>query len=96
MKRYLIDYNIGVIPAGHTASFPGMPENIMRESRISFWNLSLEIHTGRIFEKFISGFYILIVPLAGLTGITVVISGYILWRRKYRKKDPDRTHDGQG
>jgi hypothetical protein len=26
------------------------------------------------------------VPLTGIAGITVVISGYILWRRKYRKQ----------
>jgi len=31
-------------------------------------------------------FYILIVPLAGITGIIVVFSGYMVWRRKYRKK----------
>lgn len=84
--RYLVDYNSGVKPIGHAAQFPAMPENLVSDSRISFWSLCLELHTGRIFENIVGGFYILIVPLAGLTGIIVVFSGYILWRRKFRKQ----------
>jgi hypothetical protein len=63
-----------------------MTEDIIRESNISLWNLCLEIHTGRIYENLTGGFYILIVPLTGIAGVTVVFSGYMLWRRKYRKQ----------
>jgi hypothetical protein len=85
-KRYLVDYEAGVMPLHHRDSFPGMTETIVSESKISLWSVCLEIHTGRIFENITGDFYILIVPLAGLTGIIVVFSGYMVWRRKYRKK----------
>jgi uncharacterized iron-regulated membrane protein len=64
-----------------------MPENVRMQSGISLWSACLEFHTGRIFQNMLGDFYILIVPLAGLTGIMVVISGYIVWRRKYRVKN---------
>lgn len=70
-----------------------MPEQLVSESRISLWSLCLELHTGRIFEFVTGGFYILIVPLAGLAGIIVVFSGYILWRRKYRKQGYNNIQD---
>lgn len=85
---YLVDYTFGTIPLRHDHAFPAMPENIIRESKISLWNIALEIHTGRIFEKLIGGFYILIVPLAGITAIITVISGYVLLRRKKRRSVP--------
>lgn len=58
---------------------------------MSLWNLSLEIHTGRFFQVFLGDFYILIVPLAGLAAMTVVISGYLLWRKRYKKIENKRS-----
>ena len=69
--------NISKPPAGTK-----MPENIITETPISLWNLALEIHTGRIFSFLLSGFYILIVPLTGITSVIVILSGYLLWRKK--------------
>jgi|WetSurMetagenome_2_1015567.scaffolds.fasta_scaffold00003_231 hypothetical protein len=88
-RKYLADYSAGIIPLHNDVPFPGMPDNITGESKISLWSVCLEIHTGRIFENITGGFYILIVPLAGITGIIVVFSGYMVWRRKYRKKGYD-------
>ncbi len=85
-RMLIADYSSGIVPLQEGLSFPEMPGNMLSESRISLWNLCLEIHTGRIFEKFIGAFYILIVPLTGITGIIIVISGYILWRRKYKRQ----------
>lgn len=85
-SRYMIDYGKGAVPVWHEGIFPEMPENVLRESRMSLWSVSLEIHTGRIFEGVLGIFYILLVPLVGLGGIMVVISGYLLWRKRYRKK----------
>lgn len=82
---YLSEYNKGVLPFGHSDKFPEMPENILAESKMSIWNLCLEFHTGRIFQNITGDFYILIVPLVGLTGIIIVISGYLLWRKKFRR-----------
>lgn len=85
-NRYMVDYDKGVLPLWHEAAFPAMPENILDASGLSLWNVSLEIHTGRFFSGLLGDFYILLVPLSGLAGVMVVISGYILYRRKYKKK----------
>jgi hypothetical protein len=68
------------------SSFPSMPEKILEASPMSLWNVSLEIHTGRIFEHLIGGFYILFVPLAGICIMLVLISGFFIWWLVYQKK----------
>jgi hypothetical protein len=85
---YPVDYDKGIVPLSQGSTFPQMPENILGSSGMSLWNVCLEIHTGRIFQGMLGDFYILLVPLVGLTGVTVVLSGYLLWRRKYKIK-PD-------
>ena len=83
----LVDYDNGVIHVNNTElHFPPMPENILDVSGISLWNLALEFHTGRIFEPLLGVFYVLLVPLTGLTAFIVVISGYLLWRKRFRSK----------
>ncbi len=84
-KQYMVDYDKGAIPLYHHKLFPQMPKNVLEESRMSLWNLSLEIHTGRFFRFLLGDFYILLVPLSGLVGIMVVLSGYLLWRKKFKK-----------
>lgn len=84
-KQYMIDYDKGAIPLYHKKLFPRMPENVIKESKMSLWNLALEIHTGRFFRFFLGNFYILLVPLSGLVSIMVVLSGYLLWRKRYKK-----------
>lgn len=86
-KRYMIDYDKGVIAMHHSKQFPPMPQNVLDESKMSLWNLSLEIHTGRFFQELLGDFYILIVPLASLMSVTVVLSGYLLWRKRYKGKN---------
>jgi hypothetical protein len=83
---YMIDYERGILPLHHRNEFPPMPEGVLNESGMSLWNLALEIHTGRFFQFLTGDFYILIVPLTGLAGVIVVISGYLLWRKRYRRK----------
>ncbi len=85
-KVYIADYDRGMIPVIHKDIFPDMPLNVKEQSQLSLWNVSLEIHTGRFFQSWLKDFYILIVPLTSIFGIIVVISGYLLWRRKYRRK----------
>jgi hypothetical protein len=85
-RRYVAKYSTGMEPAGEFPMLNEMPENVRKASGMSLWNLCLEIHTGRIFGGITGGFYILIVPLAGITGIIVVLSGYMVWRRKYKIK----------
>ena len=81
----LLNMVSGVQPIRHNSSFPEMPENILRESKISLWNFCLEIHTGRIFENLTGSFYILIVPLTGIAGITVVIQRIYSMEKKIQE-----------
>lgn len=77
------DYNQGATTL-FGGSFPSMPENI-KQQPISLWNVALEVHTGRIFQSLLHDFYILIVPLTGLGLLFILISGFIVWYKKFRK-----------
>lgn len=83
--QYMIDYDKGAVPLYHEKIFPEMPANVLEESKMSLWNLSLEIHTGRFFKFLLGSFYILLVPLSGLVAVMVVLSGYLLWRKKFKR-----------
>lgn len=85
-QLYAVDYTHGVFELGKHESFPRMPENIRKSSPMSLWNLSLEIHTGRIFHFLLSDFYILLVPLTGIVTLIVLISGYLIWKKRKNKK----------
>jgi hypothetical protein len=83
-NAFWFDYNSGAQRLA-SVSFPEMPEEIRKASPMSLWNVSLELHTGRVFEHFIGPFYILIVPLAGICILLVSISGFLLWWKLHRK-----------
>jgi len=61
-----------------------MPQNI-QEAPMSLWNFCLEIHTGRIYQYLFGKFYILFIPLAGLTILWILITGYILYLKRRKK-----------
>lgn len=84
-NAWWFDYNRGAISLSGKP-FPQMPEEILKKSPMSLWNVSLEVHTGRIFEHLIGPFYILYVPLAGLCLIMVLVSGFFIWWKAHRKK----------
>lgn len=85
-NEFYFDYNQGVLPIRNTVLFGEMSAEITDKSPISLWNLSLEVHTGRIFEPILGMFYILYVPLAGICILIVLISGFFIWWMGYRKK----------
>lgn len=85
-KEFYFDYNHGVLPIRNNTPFGAMSPEIIRKSPVSLWNLSLEVHTGRIFEPLLGMFYILYVPLAGICILVVLISGFFIWWMGYRKK----------
>ncbi len=64
---------------------PEMPK-VIAEQPISWWNLALEIHTGRIFESLIGMFYILYVPLMGITTLVILITGLLMWWKAKKRK----------
>ncbi len=79
------DYNRGFVPLSGKP-FPEMPDEIIKKSPLSLWGFALEVHTGRIFEHILGPFYILIVPIVGLCLIMVIVSGFLIWWKAYRKK----------
>ena len=85
-RNYWIDYNQGIMTTDGRASFPEMPGTVLKQTPISLWNAALEVHTGRIFEHLIGPFYLLYVPLMGLTILIVLISGILIWWISYRKR----------
>ncbi len=84
-KECFFDYNNGLCTMNGEPIPVKMPDHV-REQPMSLWNVMLEVHTGRIFEHILGMFYILIVPLLGLTSIFVLISGFVVWYKRHRKK----------
>jgi len=93
-NEFYFDYNHGVLPIRNNTEFGEMSDEIIQNSPISLWNLSLEIHTGRIFEPILGMFYILYVPLAGICILIVLISGFFIWWMGYRKTKLPQRHEG--
>jgi hypothetical protein len=93
-NEFYFDYNHGVFPIRNNRQFGEMSSEIIGKSPISLWNLSLEIHTGRIFEPILGMLYILYVPLAGICILIVLISGFFIWWIGYRKTKSTRRHKG--
>lgn len=84
-REYYSDYNLGVLPISHSNNIAEMSPELIKKSPLSLWNLSLEVHTGRIFEPLLGIFYIFYVPLAGICILIVLISGFFIWWIAYRK-----------
>ncbi|MFA9372461.1 MAG: PepSY domain-containing protein [Labilibaculum antarcticum] len=84
-KEILFDYNLGAGNLSDTSGFAHMPEDILH-SPMSLWNLCLEIHTGRIYQYIFGKFYILFIPLAGLSILWILITGYILYHKQRKRK----------
>ena len=85
-NEYFFDYNRGAVPINHERRFIEMPGRIITDSPMSLWNLALEIHTARFFKFLFGRFYILFIPLFGLTMITILITGLVVWIILYNRK----------
>ncbi|MBN1339969.1 MAG: PepSY domain-containing protein [Bacteroidales bacterium] len=83
-RQYIFDYNHGVTTFGNSYTFPEMPEEIIK-CPMSLWNLALEFHTGRYYSFLFGKLYILFIPLYGISMIVVLITGFWLWWKMYRK-----------
>ena len=83
-ETFYIDYDSGINAILKENTPPQMPE-IIGNSPISLWNYALEVHTGRFFSFIFGALYILIVPIVGLGTIFILISGLIVWWKRYRK-----------
>ena len=52
-----------------------MPEQIKKQYRMPFWNFLFELHNGRIFKGVLGSFYILVIPVGGIIGLLILLSG---------------------
>lgn len=77
-------YNSGALSNNKSQLFIPMPTQIQTQP-ISLWHIALELHTGRIYNFIIGDFYILVVPIFGFITLFILISGFIVWYKKYRK-----------
>lgn len=84
-KQYYFDYNQGAVSIRHEDSFIDMPAEIMN-TPMSLWNLALEMHTARLLKVIIGPFYLLFIPLFGLFTLIILISGILLWLKKFKSK----------
>jgi hypothetical protein len=89
-SEILFDYTRGAFSHHHGVRFPEMPVPIAKSSPISLWNLALEVHTGRIFFPLIGNWYILYIPVMGISTLVVLISGYMILSRRKRAKKTSR------
>lgn len=65
------------------ADFSVMPEQV-QDGRLSLWRVALETHTGRIYTFLPNIVIQLFIFLSGTFLLTVLISGFIVWRRFHR------------
>ncbi len=86
-REYVFDYNAGGYALRHLQAFMNMPPEISR-SPMPLWNVALEMHTARLLKPMLGDLYILFIPLFGLTALMILVSGIVLWIRKYSRRSP--------
>ncbi len=79
----IFDMNVGVVNFNAERINIKMPHEL-KNLPMSLWNMALEVHTARIYKPILGGAYILIVPLTGLITLFILISGFIVWYKRYR------------
>lgn len=83
-KTFVFDYNRGLETLQSNISVPKMPEKMIAASPMSLWNLALEFHTARYYSFIFGSLYILFIPLFGISMLSILITGFLLWWKKYR------------
>ncbi len=81
-QEVFFDFNNGAATIHGMRKFPSMPSQIKNQA-ISLWNVALEVHTARMYKFMFGNFYILFIPLAGIIILFVLISGFIVWWKRY-------------
>ncbi|WP_052345257.1 PepSY-associated TM helix domain-containing protein [Alkaliflexus imshenetskii] len=89
--RYVVDYSRGLEHLSGSNTPPQMPKPIIEATPMSLWNVALDVHTGRIFQHLLGSLYILYIPLAGITLLIVLISGFVIWWLAHKKKKKEQV-----
>jgi hypothetical protein len=92
---FYFDYATGSTAWKHEKEFPEMPEYVREATPMSLWNLALEVHTTRIYGAIIGDFYILLIPLAGLSLLLILITGLWMYLKKFRNRKSSKPQPDQ-
>ena len=79
-KEVIFDYSKGA-SLGKTASTP----ELLSATPMSLWNVALELHVGRCYSPFLGPLSDLFVFISGLLITLVLLSGYIILKRRKKK-----------
>ena len=82
-KEVIFDYSKGA-SLGETASTP----ELLSAIPMSLWNVALELHVGRCYSPLLGPLSDLFVFISGLLITLVLLSGYIILKRRKKKKSP--------
>lgn len=82
-KEVIFDYSKGA-SLDETASTP----ELLSATPMSLWNVALELHVGRCYSPFLGPLSDLFVFISGLLITLVLLSGYIILKRRKKKKSP--------
>ncbi len=85
-RKIIFDYFMGARGLKPDMSFVPMPATIKEDGKISLWHFCLEVHVGRFYSPVIGIFSDLFVFLSGVLILSVLLSGYIIYKRRYKKK----------
>lgn len=84
----VFEYGGGAKSVGtHSRPLPQMPEELTAQP-MSLWNFALELHVGRCYSPFLGPVSVLFVFLSGLILTLILLSGYIVYRRRKRPREP--------
>lgn len=85
--EFVFSYSEGALSVGKSTSFGKMP-NAIGKGKMSLWHLSLEAHVGRIYTPIVGSLMgeSIFILVSGLIILFIYISGYIVYRKKWKKK----------
>ena len=81
-NEFYFDFDNGATSI-ESEKFTDMPL-VIKNQAMSWWNVALEVHTGRYYRFMFGPLYILFIPLAGFSLLFILISGLIVYWKRYR------------
>lgn len=82
-EAVVFDYENGARGKGTYRLLPPPPEALLRQP-MSLWHFCLELHTGRLYTPLLGRVSVLYVFLSGLLLTLLLVSGYLVYRRRRR------------
>jgi len=81
----VLDYHKGAFDFKTNDIFLKMPDRFKLHSTVSLWHYLFEIHNGRIWKGVIGPFYILHSLILSLVLLTILISGFFIYKRRKKR-----------